>query len=157
VQHPAVGPVAAVWLPLAADLTPANVGDNTHALTLLSEVPPNVRFVLGDRHYHDRKLEQLCAARGQPLVTTKKRRYPHRDPGVEVRRIFHQLRSPALETFNSQFKSIFGCLGQVPTRGLLPTRRYVLGAVFVYQLALIHRFESRGDLRVGLKPFLQAA
>jgi len=42
-------------------------------------------------------------------------------------------------------------------RGLIATRRYVLGAVLVYQLALLHRFQTGGDFRVGLKPFLQAA
>jgi len=31
------------------------------------------------------------------------------------------------------------------------TRRYILGAVFVYQLILWYRFEHRFDLRVGLK------
>ena len=91
------------------------------------------------------------------LVTTKRGSYPHTDDGVEVRRIFHQLRSHAIENFNAQFKAIFNCLGQVPTRGLLPTRRYVLGAVLVYQLALLRRFENGDDLRVGLKPYLQAA
>jgi hypothetical protein len=45
----------------------------------------------------------------------------------------------------------------VPTRGLLATRRYVLGTVFVYQLTLLYRFEHGGDLRVGLKPCLKSA
>ena len=77
--------------------------------------------------------------------------------GVEVRRIFHRLRSRATENFNEQFKGIFHGHGQVPTRGLLATRRFVLGAVFVYQLAFLQRFETGGDLRVGLKAFLPAA
>jgi hypothetical protein len=58
---------------------------------------------------------------------------------------------------NGQFKSIFDCQRPVPTRGLLATRRYVLGAVFVYQLTLLARAQAGRDLRVGLKPFLQAA
>ena len=45
----------------------------------------------------------------------------------------------------------------MPTRGLLATRRCLLGAVFVYQLTLLYRFEHGGDLRVGLKAFLKAA
>ncbi|MBI4496449.1 MAG: hypothetical protein HY689_00905 [Chloroflexi bacterium] len=49
------------------------------------------------------------------------------------------------------------CQGQAPTRGLLTTQRYVLGAVLVYQLALRYRFETGGDLRVGLKALLKAA
>jgi hypothetical protein len=32
-----------------------------------------------------------------------------------------------------------------------------LGALFVYQLTLLHRFEHGADLRVGLKAFLRAA
>ena len=71
--------------------------------------------------------------------------------------MFHHLRSQSIENFNEQFKGIFGCHGQVPTRGLRATRRFALGAVFVYQLAVLHRYQSASDLRRGLKPFLCAA
>jgi hypothetical protein len=37
--------------------------------------------------------------------------------------------------------AIFDCQGQVPTRGLIATRRHVLAAVLVYQLVLLHRFQ----------------
>ena len=74
-----------------------------------------------------------------------------------MRRLFHQLRSRAIENLTGQFKGIFDCLGQVPTRGLRNTQRFILGAVFVYQLSLWYRFETRQDLRVGLKAFLKAA
>lgn len=149
--------VAAVWIPLAATLTPANAADNEQASALMEGLPAEVRFVLGDQHYADPALQALCAAQHRVLVTTKRGAYPHHDEGVEVRRIFHALRSRAIENFNGQFKSIFDCGGQVPTRGLVATRRYVLGAVLVYQLALLQRFETGGSLRVGLKPFLKAA
>jgi hypothetical protein len=149
--------VAAVWIPLAATLTAANRADNEEAPALLARLPAEVRFVLGDVHYNDPALRALCAADDRILVTTQHGPYPHTDEGVEVRRVFHALRSHALETFNSQFKAIFGCLGQVPTRGLVGTQRFALGAVLVYQLTLLHRFEAGADLRVGLKAFLQAA
>ena len=149
--------VASVWIPLAARLTPANTADNAEAPALLEGLPAEVRAILGDVHYNDPELFRLCEAQDRLLITTKRGRYPHTDDGVEVRRIFHQLRSHAIENFNAQFKAIFGCLGQVPTRGLMPTRRFVLGAVLVYQLTLLHRFEGGADLRVGLKPYLQAA
>jgi hypothetical protein len=138
-------------------LTPANRADNEEAPALIGRLPAEIRFVLGDVHYHDPDLHALCATRDRFLVTSKPGPYPHTDAGAEVRRVFHELRSRALENFNSQFKSIFGCLGQVPTRGLTATQRFALGAVFVYQLTLLHRFEAGADLRVGLKPFLQAA
>ena len=52
---------------------------------------------------------------------------------------------------------VFDAHGQVPTRGLVNTQRYALGAVFVYQLTLLHQHLTGGDLRVGLKPLLKAA
>jgi len=143
--------------PLAAQLTAANTGDNTEAPALLEELPADIRVILGDVQYNDPRLFCLCESQGRLLVTTKRGSYPHTDDGVEVRRVFHQLRSHAIENFNAQFKAIFNCLGQVPTRGLVPTQRFVLGAVLVYQLALLHRFENGDDLRVGIKPYLQAA
>jgi hypothetical protein len=149
--------VAAVWIPLAATLTAANRADNEEAPALLSELAADVRFLLGDQHYNDPALHELCAAAERTLVTSRRGPYPHRDDGVEVRRIFHQLRSHAIENFNGQFKAIFDCQRQVPTRGLRHTQRFVLGAVFVYQLTLLYRAQIGADLRVGLKPCLQAA
>ena len=91
------------------------------------------------------------------LVTSKHGRYPHTDPGVEVRRVCHKLRSVANENFNEQFKGIFEAHGSVPTRGLVRTRRWALGAVLVYQLTLLCRFRHGENLRAGLKAFLKAA
>jgi hypothetical protein len=149
--------VAAVWIPLAAELTPANIADNEVAPALLREVPADTRFVLGDRHYNRPNVRQTCAQADRILVATKYGRYPHTDDGVEVRRIFHKLRSLAIENFNEHFKGIFDGHGQVPTKGLIHTRRFALGATFVYQLALLYRFQHGLDLNIGLKAFLKAA
>jgi len=149
--------VAAAWIPLAAELTPANVADSEVAPHLLAELPAEVRFVLGDRHYNTPEVRALCHSAGRFLVTSRYGRYPHTDDGVEVRRVFHRLRSVSSENFNGQFKGIFDVRGPVPTRGLANTRRFALGAVFVYQLAVWHRHERGLDLRVGLDPFLKAA
>jgi DDE family transposase len=149
--------VAAVWIPLAAELTPANAADNEVAPRLLRVLPSAVRFVLGDTNYQDPALHDACASAGRLLVATRRGAYPHTDDGVEVRRVFHKLRSLAIENFNEQFKGIFDVHGSVPTRGLVRTQRFALGAVFVYQLTLLHRFEHDQDLRAGLKAFLKAA
>lgn len=87
--------VAAVWIPLAADLTPANTADNEHGLKLLPDLPAEVRDVLGDQHYNDPSIRDACAERGQFVIATKRGAYPHRDAGVEVRRVFHALRAPS--------------------------------------------------------------
>jgi hypothetical protein len=149
--------VAAVWLPLVAELTPANAADNESAFDLLETLVAEMRFLLGDSAYNDPELREACEARGITLVTTERGPYPHTDDGVEVRRIFHQLRSHAIENFNGQFKGIFDVRQPVPTRGLLATRRFALGAVLVYQLTVWHRFEAGDDLRIGLKAFIKAA
>ncbi len=149
--------VADVWIPLAADLTPANTADNEHVLTLLPELPDEVHYLLGDRHYHAPEVQTACEQADRILVTPHYGRYPHTDAGVEVRRVLHKVRSTAIENFNEQFKGIFDGHGQVPTKGWINTRRFALGAVLVYQLTLWYRFEHNLDLRIGLKPFLKAA
>src|SRR5436305_12881687 len=88
-----VSVVAAVWFPIAAVLTPANVADSEPAPALLREVPAEVRFVLGDRHYNTPDLHAFCEQADRLLVATKYGRYPHTDDGVEVRRVSHTLRS----------------------------------------------------------------
>ncbi|HEV2461091.1 MAG TPA: transposase, partial [Ktedonobacterales bacterium] len=149
--------VGQIWLPLAAELTPATVADNEEAVLLLDASREGALFVPGDLSYQDVELAKQCAAHQRTLVTPRRGRHPHRDDGVEVRQLFHQLRTHAIENFNGQFKSIFDCSRPVPTKGFVATQRYVLGAVLVYQLALLYRFQIGGSLRAGLKPLLQAA
>lgn len=151
--------VCEVWIPLCARLTPANTADNSVAPYLIEHLPPEARFVLGDIHYNAPNVRQACLRSTEErfLVTTKRGAYPHTDDGVEVRRIFHKLRSMANENFNEHFKAIFEVHGQVPTKGLINTQRFALGAVLVYQLALLYRHERKMDLNRGLKPFLRAA
>jgi hypothetical protein len=148
--------VASVWIPLSAQLTPANVADNDSAPALIYELPHDARFVLGDLHYNAPNVREVCERTGRILVTTEYGPYPHTDPGVDVRRIFHKLRSLAIENFNEHFKGIFDGHGQVPTKGLFNTQRFALGAIFVYQLALLYRFQHGLDLNIGLKAFIKA-
>ena len=152
-----VATAAAVWIPLAAALTPANTADNEVAPPLIEELPTELRYLLGDRHYNAPNVRQAWESFNRFLVTTQYGRYPHTDCGKEARRVFHKLRSITIENFNEQFKGIFDVHGQVPTKGLCNTQRFALGAIFVYQLTLWHRFEHNLDLRIGLKAFLKAA
>ncbi len=152
-----VSVVAAVWIPLAAELTPANVADNEAAPGIIRELPSELRFLLGDLHYNAPNVRDACDLQDCILVTSQYGPYPHTDPGVPVRRVFHKLRSLAIENFNEHFKGIFDSHGQVPTKGLVNTRRFALGAIFVYQLALLYRFQNDLALNIGLKAFLKAA
>jgi hypothetical protein len=152
--------VGEVWIPLAARLTAANTADNSVAPCLIEQLPDEARFVLGDVHYNAPNVRQACLRGTQQqrfLVTTKRGAYPHTDDGVEVRRIFHKLRSVTNENFNEHFKAIFEVHGEVPIKGLINTQRFALGAVLVYQLALLYRHERNMEVNRGLKAFLRAA
>jgi hypothetical protein len=150
--------VAGVWIPLAARLTPANAPDGRIAPLLIEELPYEARFVLGDTHYNAKNVRRACLAREMFLVASGRRGpYPHTDAGVEVRRILHRLRHVAIENLNEHFKALFEAHGPVPTKGRLDTARFALGAVFVYQLALLYRHERASGANRGLKAFLRAA
>jgi hypothetical protein len=149
-----------VWIPLAAQLTPANEADNEVAPALQEQLPASVRFLLGDTHYNTPAIREECALRGQALVASGHGRYPHptdENNSKEVRRIFHKLRSITIENFNQQFKSIFDAHRPVPTKGHLKTQNWALGAILTYQLLLWHRWKQNLPLRVGLKYALKAA
>jgi hypothetical protein len=150
-----------VWLPLAAAVTPANVADNVQAAALLPQpgdapVVPGGALLLADVAYADPQLRQQCIPAELTLVTNRRGPRPHHDGGVGVRRVFHALRSQTSEGWNAQFKRIFACREQLPTRGLHATRRFVLGGVLIYQLTLLHRWLTGGSLRRGLSAAIRA-
>ncbi|HKI53130.1 MAG TPA: transposase [Anaerolineales bacterium] len=105
--HIVVTAACNAWLPLTAEVTPANIADNEQAPTMLEVLPAGLRFLLADQHYHDQTLLQQCANRVCTLVTSftgKNNPDPHHDDGVEVRKVLHKTRSIAIENFNEHFK-----------------------------------------------------
>jgi hypothetical protein len=149
--------VGGCFLPLAAVLTKASVHDATAAPAVLDELPDDTRFVLGDTAYQTPALHAECTAQGWTLVAPGWTSAPPTDPGKPVRAVFHALRHVASENLNELVKDLFGLHGTVPTTGLLATSRYVLGCIFVYQIALWYRAEHGLPLNVGMKAFLRAA
>ena len=152
-----VSTAATLWMPLAAQLTPANIADQDEAPALVRELAPDIRYILGDTHYNDPTLRLACEQAGRFLIATQPGTHPHPDPGAKVRQLFHRLRSKAIEPFNALFKNIFEWSGQVPVRGLQPTKLIVLGAVLLYQLVLLYQFEHKLPLGKRIKPLLRAA
>jgi hypothetical protein len=68
-------------------------------------LPNETRYVLGDLHYNTLEVRQPCENAQRNLVTPKYGEQP--STGIEVRRIFHELRSSKIKNSNEQFKSIF--------------------------------------------------
>lgn len=149
--------VSSVWIPLAAELTVANTDDASVAPALVAQLPAEVRYILGDTHYNTPDVQHLCQGRGCWLVASRRGQYPHTDSGVEVRRIFHKLRSQSIEPFNGLFKNVFEWGGQVPVKGLRRTQLLVLGAVLLYQLVLLYQFQHGRPPGIGVKALLRAA
>ena len=146
-----------LWIPVAAELTRANVSDNRVAPELVEQLPEGLILLLGDSQYRDPKLDAQCDARGCFLVTPWPGPYPHRDQGVEVRRTLHQARSKSIEPFNGLYKNVFGWGTQMPVKGLRKTKLLALGAVFVYQVVLWYQDENNLPLGRGIKALLRAA
>jgi len=113
------------------------------------KLPLGLRVLLEDHHDRAPDLEQRCTRRGCLVMMPTGGAYPHTEDGVRVRRILHTTCSIAIENFDEQYKGIFEGHGQVPTRGLVATRRFALGAILVYQLTLRSRYDIGADLRVG--------
>jgi len=149
--------VGTVSIPLAAQLTTANTYDATIAAELFNQLPSQTRFVLGDKHYNDPELHKHCQNLCRSLITPLPGAYPHSDSGVGLRRLFHKLRSQSIEPFNALFKSIFDWRSRLPFKGLLLSKLFALGAIFLYQLVLLFQFNQNLTLGVGIKPLLRAA
>ena len=151
--------VTSFWLPLAAELTVANTYDATIAPALIRQLPQEVRFVLGDRHYNDEEGQVLacCRLSDRFLITSQAGSYPHKGDGVPVRQIFHKLRSQAIEPFNGLFKNVFEWQSQVPVKGLKRVQLITLGAVLVYQLVILYQFHRGLPLGKDVKALLRAA
>jgi hypothetical protein len=149
--------VGSVWIPLAAELTVANHPDQEVAPRLLAQVPLETRYVLGDTHYNDPELRCQCQRRGAELVATRRGAYPHQDGGAAVRKVFHQLRSRSIEPFNGLFKGVFEWRVKMPVKGLERSKLLALGAIVIYQLALLYQHERDLPLGQGIKPLLRAA
>jgi len=149
--------VSAFWIPLAARLCPANEADNVLADELLPEIPAEARFVLADSQYDTEDLHQLCDAADRILIASHKPTSPRNAAGTSVRQMFHLLRGVAMENFNSLFKSTFDLRRPIPTRGLINTQRAVLGAILVFQLALLYRYHCGELHQEGIKALIRAA
>lgn len=149
--------VGSLWIPLAAELTPANTADTEVAPLLLQELPKQVRYVLGDTHYNAPEFRQMCNEQGCELVATRRGTYPHGDGGVGVRRIFHKLRSQSIEPFNGLFKNVFEWRVKMPVKGLQKSQLLALGAILLYQVVLLYQQEQEKAVGKGIKALLRAA
>lgn len=149
--------MATVWIPLAAQLRPANEADNVVAEELVAAVLAQARFFCGDSAYNCENVYAACAERDSILVASSRSNKPRTDPGVEVRKMIHALRHHAIENFNGLYKSIFDARRPIPTKGHTNSQRFFLGAVFAVQVALLYRYHHGELHQSNLKALLRSA
>ena len=124
---------------------------------MLDERPLDTRFILGDTAYQSADRHDECTLHDRTLVAPRWTPTPATDSDKPVRAVFHALRHVAAENRNALVKDLFGLHGTVPTIGVLATQCYVLGCIFVDQVAVWYRAEQGLPLNVGMKAFLRAA
>jgi len=66
-----------------------------------------------------------------------------------VRRIFHQLRSQAVEPSNGLCTNVFAWRTQMPVKGLQRSQLLALGAIVVYQVVWLCQQEHNLPLAKG--------
>jgi len=149
-----LGPIR---IPLAAEFPVANGADREVAPLLFTPLPAEVRYVLGDQHYNTPERRAQCGRHNRELVATRRGAYPHTEGGVEVRRIFHKLRSHAIAPFNGLFKNLFEGGGQMPVKGLRRCHLLALGAGLLYPIVLLYQLQHHQSVGGGIKALLRAA
>jgi hypothetical protein len=149
--------ISKIWIPLAAKLLPANQADNVVGSQLVSLVRAQPTFFCGDSAYNCDDVRLACDSRAATLVASSRGTAPRTDDGVEVRKIIHALRHHAIENFNGLFKSIFDARRPLPTKGRINSQRFILGAVFTYQLALLYRYNTGELHQTNIKALLRSA
>jgi hypothetical protein len=128
---------------LPPTLRRSNAGNDETAPGLLDELAAEAGFVLGDLHYNSQRARRLRRAERTLVMIGRDLSPGHGDSSVDERRVFHQLRSLAMEN-SSRAVTRSGCRRRGPHAG-------------AHQLALLHRSVSGDDLGVGLKPLVSAA
>ena len=91
------------------------------------------------------------------MEATRRGAYPHRDGGVEVRRIFPKLWSQATVPFNGLLKNVFEWRVRMPVKVLQGSQLLTLVGVVVYQLVLLYQHENALPLGKDIKLLLSAA
>ena len=64
--------IGSLWIPLAAEFTVAHVADSEVAPLLLTQLPAEVRSVLGAQHYTTPELRAECSCHNRELVATRR-------------------------------------------------------------------------------------
>ena len=94
---------------------------------------------------------------GREWVATRRGPSPHGEGGVKVRKVFHPLRSQAIEPCNGLCENVWEWRVTMPVKGVPRSQLLALGAVAIYPLVLLYQHERHLPFGKEIKPLLRAA
>jgi len=141
-----------------------NDAENRVMSLMLADIPPTVRCLLLDSGYDDEKLVTACRQQAIDMLSPlHKAIAPSTAPARRKRAAYlatdegkarYRQRSSTIEPFFATFKALFHC-HRAPVRGLIKVRAYLLGALYVWNLAVLFNFLHNRPLG-AVKSLLEA-
>lgn len=145
-----ISSTGSIIVPLAADVTTANVYDNQMYESTTSCLPIGVRFASADSGYDDHKLYELSLKRGFELVSPAQR-YEHTPANrleliefyeSELGQAIYSWRNKSIEPLIEHVKSVFR-IDPLPVRGYHKVTGLVLLSVLLYQILVYYNYKIR--------------
>ena len=155
-----ISSTGSIIVPLAADVTTANVQDNQMYNPIISSslssstLSPQTCFIIGDSGYDDHKLYDLSTKRGFELVCPVQR-YEHTPADrleliqfyeSEIGQAIYSWRSKSIEPLIEHIKSVFR-IDPLPIRGYQKAAGIVLLSVLLYQILVYYNCKNRHSQR----------
>ena len=142
-------------VPLSADVTTANIPDNSMYESITASLPYGTRYIVGDSGYDDQELCDFSRHRGSLLVFPLKRYRCTTDPDrLALLQFYHSeygqhvysQRSISVEPLIEHLKDVFG-IDPLPVRGFDNVRSIVLLSVLLYQVMVYYNHLTGRPLR----------
>lgn len=143
-------------VPLAADVTTANVSDKPVYPDVTSYLPPEtlkkIHFVVADPGYDDQELYDLSMTKGFQLVCPIRRYKKTKEERLKLidfyesalGQVIYSKRNTSIEPLIEHIKSVFR-IDPVPVRGLDKVRGIILLSVLLYQILVYYNYKMQKD------------
>lgn len=156
-----ISSTGSIIVPLAADVTTANVQDNKMYNPIISSssissstLSSETCFIIGDSGYDDHKLYDLSTKRGFELVCPVQR-YEHTPTDKldliqfyesELGQAIYSWRSKSIEPLIEHIKSVFR-IDPLPVRGYQKAAGIVLLSILLYQILVYYNCKNKCNQR----------
>jgi len=157
--------IGSIIVPLAADVTTANIQDNQMYSTVICSLPitiiRKISYMSADPGYDDHKLYDLSTDMGFQLVCPVQRYKNTSDDRIKLVEFYesnvgqdiYSLRSTSIEPLIGRIKSAFR-IDPLPVRGYTKSCAIVLLSVLLYQILVYYNCKTKHDNPMAIKYLL---